>query len=55
MSHFGLMLLYSGMASLFFGTLLRNNRRSILKFAAAMFVILTVSSLAVAWLMVPFP
>ncbi|UCF80620.1 MAG: hypothetical protein JSV08_08960 [Acidobacteriota bacterium] len=55
MSHVGLMVLYMGMISLFFGTLLRNDRRAIAVFAVKMFLILLVASLAVAWILAPFP
>jgi hypothetical protein len=55
MSHVGLMVLYTGMISLFFGTLLRNDRRAIAAFTVKMFLILLVASLAVAWLMLLFP
>ena len=55
MSHFGLMLLYGLILSLFFGTLLRQERKEILLFTAKMFHILSGASLAAAWLMFPFP
>ncbi len=55
MSHVGLMALYMGIISLFFGTLLRNDRRAVIAFAVKMFLILLVASLAAAWLMAPFP
>lgn len=55
MSHIGLMVLYTSIISLFFGTLLRNDRRAISAFAVKMFLILLAASLAVAWLMLPFP
>jgi hypothetical protein len=54
-SHFALMALYAALVSAFFGTLLRHERRAIVRFAAKMFFIVMAASLAAAWLMYPLP
>ena len=55
MNHFLLMLLFAAMISVFFGTLLRDETKESVRFALKMFLILSVASLAVAWLLFPFP
>ena len=55
MNHFLLMLVYALMISVFFGALLREEAKECVRFSVKMFLILSVASLAAAWLLFPFP
>ena len=54
-SHFGHMLLFTGLVSAFFGTLSRGDVRKRLRFGVAMAACMVLLSLALAWVMYPFP
>lgn len=55
MSHFLLMLVFALMISVFFGAVLRDSCKETLRFSVKMFFILTAASLALAWILLPFP
>jgi heme A synthase len=54
-SHFALLLIFSALVSTVFATLLRDDRRSRLRFGALLFGAFLLSVVVVGWLMYPFP
>ncbi len=54
-NHLLLLLIFSAAVSAVFAALLRNDRRSRLRFALFSFLAFVLSALAVGWLMYPFP
>ena len=54
-SHFGLLLIFSALVSTVFATLLRDDRRSRMRFGALLFGGFLLSVVVVGWLMYPFP
>ena len=55
MSHFGLMVVYAFLLSVFFTTLWRRHRREQIILVVELFVGMIGGGLLVAWLMYPFP
>ena len=49
------LIVFSALVSAVFATLLRDDRRSRLRFGLSAFAAFVVSALAVGWLMYPFP
>jgi hypothetical protein len=54
-SHFVFLLIFSGLASAVFATLLRDTTRERLRFGLMAFGAFVASALVVGWLMYPFP
>jgi len=54
-SHVSLMLLFSALVSVFFGALTRNSLRESARVAVILFLSMTGISLALAYIMAPFP
>jgi hypothetical protein len=54
-SHFGHLLLFSGLVSTFFGTISRGDLRRRVRFGLGMAACMVLLSLALAWAMYPFP
>jgi hypothetical protein len=54
-SHLVYLIVFSALVSAVFATLLRDDRRSRLRFGLAAFAAFVVSAIAVGWLMYPFP
>ena len=54
-SHFLALLVFSALVSAVFATLLRDDRRSRLRFGLLAFSAFVLSAIAVGWLMYPFP
>ena len=54
-SHFGHLLLFTGLVSTFFAFLVRTGTRARWRFGLSMAATMIVLSLALAWLMFPFP
>jgi len=54
-SHFLALVIFSALVSAVFATLLRDNRRSRLRFGLLAFSAFVLSAIAVGWLMYPFP
>lgn len=55
MNHFGLMVLYAALISVFFAFLWRHEPKERLKLFLQMFLSLVGGGLLLAWLMYPFP
>ena len=55
MSHAVALVLFSGLTSTVFATLLRDDARSRLRFGLVLFGAFVLSAVAVGWLMYPFP
>ena len=54
-SHLVYLIVFSGLVSFVFATLLRDDMRGRLRFGLTAFAAFVVSALAVGWLMYPFP
>jgi hypothetical protein len=54
-SHLVYLIAFSALGSAVFATLLRDDRRSRLRFGLAAFAAFVVSAVTVGWLMYPFP
>lgn len=54
-SHFGHLVLYSGLVAAFFAVLTRRDRRDQVKFAAWVWLAMAGGVVALAYLMLPFP
>lgn len=54
-SHFGHLVVYSGLVAAFFAVLTRRDRRDQLKFAAWVWLAMAGGVVALAYLMLPFP
>ena len=54
-NHFSLMIIFSLLVSIFFGVLLREKLREMVKLALILFLGMVVFSLLIAWIMYPFP
>ena len=54
-SHLTTMLIFAGLSSTVFAVLLREDKKSRVRFALLAFTAFVVSALAVGWLMYPFP
>jgi hypothetical protein len=54
-SHLVFLVVFSALVSAVFATLLRDDRRSRVRFGAMAFAAFVLSAIAVGWLMYPFP
>jgi hypothetical protein len=54
-SHLVTLLIFAGLSSTVFAVILRDDKRSRVRFALLSFAAFVVSALAVGWLMYPFP
>ena len=55
MSHFFLMMLFSGFVAVVFAAVMRDDPREQLRFGALLFVAFVLTGFGLGWLMYPFP
>lgn len=55
LSHLGTLVVFAGLVSTVFATLLRDDMKSRVRFGLQVFAALVLSAVLVGWLMAPFP